>query len=280
MRRIGAIALVLWAGLAFGPEAQAKPKHQPLKCKAGYGRRAVWVPKRIDGRVVRRHGRIVRVKVRRCVKDADAEAVVSRSAPGRHPHQSDDIAASGDPDRPGHHDHHHNHRHHDHHTTASASASASASPPPVTGDPVVVAVGDIARPPDCAPDCEQSATAALAQTFNPAAVLVLGDNQYEEPHEGIDSYSDYMGSYDLTWGRDFNSIVHPVPGNHEYLGSDAAGYFAYFGGSASRPTRRTATTHSTSAVGTSSRSTPIAPTKGARMRSTEEHIGPNGVAPV
>ena len=93
-----------------------------------------------------------------------------------------------------------------------------------------MAVGDIARPPGCAPDCEQSATAALAQTFNPAAVLVLGDNQYEQSHEGSDSYSDYMGSYDLTWGRDFNSIVHPVPGNHEYLGPNAAGYFDYFGG--------------------------------------------------
>ena len=53
---------------------------------------------------------------------------------------------------------------------------------------------------------------------------MLGDNQYDS---GSDS--EYMGSYDLTWGHDFNSIVHPVLGNHEYLTSGASGYFQYFG---------------------------------------------------
>ena len=107
--------------------------------------------------------------------------------------------------------------------STSATSAATSRVAAVTGDPVVVAVGDIARPPGCAP-CEQSATAALAQTFSPTAVFVLGDNQYDSG-----SYSEYTGSYDLTWGQDFNPIVHPVPGNHEYLTSGAAGYFQYFG---------------------------------------------------
>ena len=97
--------------------------------------------------------------------------------------------------------------------TAAATVQPSTSP----GDPVVVAVGDIARPPGCSP-CEQTATAALAQTFNPNAVLVLGDNQY---NSGL--YSEYTTEHALSWGRDFNSIVHPVPGNHEYVTSGSGG---------------------------------------------------------
>lgn len=111
--------------------------------------------------------------------------------------------------------------------SASATSATAGPVQPSTspGDPVVVAVGDIARPPGCSP-CEQTATAALAQTFNPNAVLVLGDNQY---NSGLDS--EYTAEYALSWGHDFNSIVHPVPGNHEYLTSGASGYFTYFGGS-------------------------------------------------
>ncbi|MGA9859797.1 MAG: hypothetical protein WBQ18_18175, partial [Solirubrobacteraceae bacterium] len=100
--------------------------------------------------------------------------------------------------------------------SASATSAATGTVGAVTGDPIVVAVGDIAQPPGCSAPCEQSATAALARTFNPAAVFVLGDNQYDSG-----AYSEYTGSYDLSWGQDFNSIVHPVPGNHEYLTSGA-----------------------------------------------------------
>ncbi len=217
MRRIGAMALVLWAGLAFVVGAQAKPKHQPLKCKAGYARRGVWIPKRVHGRIVRRHGRIVRIKVQRCVRTPKPKPASPVPPPAGTPTTPTTSQPPVTPTGPSP------------TTTTISSPTPPPPPPPVTGDPVVVAVGDIARPPGCAPNCEQSATAALAQAFNPAAVLVLGDNQYEEPEEGVDSDNDYMGSYDLTWGRDFNSIVHPVPGNHEYLGSDAAGYFTYFG---------------------------------------------------
>jgi hypothetical protein len=119
--------------------------------------------------------------------------------------------------------------------SASATSTATATVQPSTspGDPVVVAVGDIARPPGCSP-CEQTATAALAETFNPNAVLVLGDNQY---NSGL--YSEYAAEYALSWGRDFNSIVHPVPGNHEYVTSGAAGYFQYFGQATANPDNNT-----------------------------------------
>ena len=117
-------------------------------------------------------------------------------------------------------------------TASNASGSGSATSAPTGtvassggsgGDPVVVAAGDIARPPGCNP-CEQSATASLTQTFSPASVFVLGDNQYDSG-----TYSEYTGSYDLSWGHAFNPIVHPALGNHEYGTSGAAGYFQYFG---------------------------------------------------
>jgi hypothetical protein len=121
-------------------------------------------------------------------------------------------------------------------TAGNASGSAPATsgtkgPIGLPADPVVVAAGDIARPPGCAPNCEQSVTAALARTFSPASVFVLGDNQYDNG-----SFAEYegTGAYNSTWGV-FNPIVHPVPGNHEYGTPGAAGYFQYFGQAVANP---------------------------------------------
>jgi acid phosphatase type 7 len=114
-------------------------------------------------------------------------------------------------------------------SNGSGSASATSAPAGPVGaptDPVVVAVGDIARPPSSCTtpsSCPQYATESIAQSFHPTSVFVLGDNQYDS---GL--LSEYTGSYALSWGV-FNPIVHPVPGNHEYLTSGAAGYFDYFG---------------------------------------------------
>ena len=300
MRRIGAIVLVFWAGLAFVMGAQAKPKHQPLKCRAGYSRRTVSIPKRVHGRIVRRHGRIVYVKVQRCVKTPKRKPTSPASPPAGtptsptapqppgtptgtspsptspgssapvntalptitgSPTQGSTLSASigawtnaptsyayqwqrcntgGCQNLTGQTSSTYLLGSSDAGSTvrvsvtaqnASGSASAiSAVTSTVTsnggssGDPVVVAVGDIAQPPGCSP-CEQAATATLAQSLHPNAVLVLGDNQYDDG-----SFSEYTASYDLTWGQDFNAIVHPAPGNHEYSTSGAAGYFEYFGG--------------------------------------------------
>jgi acid phosphatase type 7 len=90
----------------------------------------------------------------------------------------------------------------------------------VVRDPTVVAVGDIAR--RISPSSSQRATARLAASLDPDAVIVLGDAQYD-----VGAYADFMSSYDPTWGRLF-SRTRPVPGNHEYLTAHAAGFFRYF----------------------------------------------------
>jgi hypothetical protein len=64
-----------------------------------------------------------------------------------------------------------------------------------------------------------------------AAVLPLGDIQYEDG--SLDKFS---ASYAPSWGR-LKSITHPVPGNHEYLTADAAGYYSYFGAAAGDPAK-------------------------------------------
>lgn len=101
---------------------------------------------------------------------------------------------------------------------------------------VVVAVGDIACPPDDSDfnggngteqRCRQSATAALAAAAQPQAVLLLGDLQY--PNGSLERFK---ASFDRSWGA-LLPITHPVPGNHEYETKGAAGYFDYFGPQAS-----------------------------------------------
>ncbi|MDP3157447.1 MAG: metallophosphoesterase [Archangium sp.] len=90
---------------------------------------------------------------------------------------------------------------------------------------VVIAAGDIAEGDGAAPQL----TATLVEQHHPAAVLVLGDAQY--PNGKLE---DFQRSYDPAWGR-FKNITWPVPGNHEYWGSEAGGYFAYFGARAGDP---------------------------------------------
>lgn len=90
---------------------------------------------------------------------------------------------------------------------------------------VVVAVGDMA----CSPadrtaqnTCQQQATSTLATQLGPAAVLTLGDEQYE-----TGSFFQFRHSYAQSWGP-LRPLTFPVPGNHEYETPQAAGYFRYF----------------------------------------------------
>ncbi len=90
----------------------------------------------------------------------------------------------------------------------------------------VVAVGDIA----CAPgyevtptQCQHAATARLATSLDPDAVIALGDLQYESGEE-----SDFQDSYSKSWGS-LLPLTRPAPGNHEYSSPTAEGYFDYFG---------------------------------------------------
>jgi hypothetical protein len=73
------------------------------------------------------------------------------------------------------------------------------------------------------------ATAQLALSLAPTAVLTLGDNQYEDGTLG-----QYWASFDPSWGP-LRGIMHPAPGNHEYQTRNAEGYYAYFGDAAGPP---------------------------------------------
>jgi acid phosphatase type 7 len=99
-----------------------------------------------------------------------------------------------------------------------APINSKASPINSKGDPVIAAAGDIAcDPSDASPgdesiskeNCRMQATSDLLVGRNLAAVLPLGDNQYE-----VGSLAKFQQSYASTWGR-LLAITHPVAGNHE-----------------------------------------------------------------
>ncbi len=109
---------------------------------------------------------------------------------------------------------------------------------PLSAQVTVVAVGDIACDPadtaynggaGTATRCRMLSTSDLALSLSPAALLLLGDNQYENG-----TLAKFQASYDPSWGR-LKAITHPVPGNHEYQTPGAAGYYAYFGAAAGNP---------------------------------------------
>ena len=111
--------------------------------------------------------------------------------------------------------------------------------PPVTGTKIAAA-GDIACDPGSssfnngqgsALNCRQLATSDLLVGAGYAAVLLLGDIQYEDG-----AYSKFLDSYDKSWGR-VKSITKPAPGNHEYQSGNADGYYQYFGAAAGDPAK-------------------------------------------
>ena len=107
------------------------------------------------------------------------------------------------------------------------AGSSSAAPRLIddtSGDPLIAGAGDIACPGGSSitpTGCHHRATASLLAGAD--KVLTMGDNQYEDG-----ALRDYVAAYDPTWGQ-HKSITAPVPGNHEYHQSGAAGYFDYFG---------------------------------------------------
>lgn len=101
----------------------------------------------------------------------------------------------------------------------SGAAADTAESVAANRSVVVAAVGDIS-PPRMG---DQRATARLTRSWNPKAVLVLGDLQY--PSGGL---ADMRRYYNPTWGT-LKARTKPVPGNHEYRQRHARGYTAYFG---------------------------------------------------
>ena len=131
----------------------------------------------------------------------------------------------------------------------AASASFEPASSHASGDPVIAAAGDIACDPidkpynegqGTAKACRQVFTSSILTGAGLAAVLPLGDDQYE-----CSGFLAYQQAYDQTWGQ-LKSITDPVTGNHEYFtsgGTDcdtsgtAAGYFRYFGSAAGDPSK-------------------------------------------
>jgi acid phosphatase type 7 len=104
-------------------------------------------------------------------------------------------------------------------------------------DPVIAAAGDIA----CDPEseffnsgngtgnlCRQKETSDALVRDRLAAVLALGDTQYENA-----PLFKFQQSYEPSWGR-VKPITRPVVGNHEYFDGSGdpagSGYFDYFNG--------------------------------------------------
>jgi hypothetical protein len=106
--------------------------------------------------------------------------------------------------------------------TTAGSVAPPATTPRRGSAPVVAAVGDIAPPGSGG----QRETSDLALSWDPTAVLMLGDMQYKDG-----DLAHIRKYYDPTWGR-LKAITHPVPGNHEYHTGGAGGYFSYFGSQA------------------------------------------------
>ena len=85
---------------------------------------------------------------------------------------------------------------------------------------VLAGAGDIC---DYTPeDCRRTSDVVIG--LDPLAAFVAGDNVYNHG-----SLAQYNERFDPTWGR-FKPLILPVPGNHEYWTTGAAGYFDYFNG--------------------------------------------------
>ncbi len=108
-------------------------------------------------------------------------------------------------------------------TCASPRASKHAV---ASGDPVLIAAGDIAS-------CASSGDEATAQLLDalPGDVALLGDDAYESG-----TAAEFSNCYDPTWGRR-KADTHPAPGNHDYVTANGAGYYGYFGAAAGDPAR-------------------------------------------
>lgn len=104
----------------------------------------------------------------------------------------------------------------------SALLLAQTVPSPVKASPAstvkVVAVGDIAGEWP-----EDEATAKLAESLNPGAVILLGDLAYL-----VGAPDEFERFFAPTWGR-LKDKTLPSPGNHDHGTEKLRGYCDYFG---------------------------------------------------
>ncbi|HET7105224.1 MAG TPA: metallophosphoesterase [Candidatus Acidoferrum sp.] len=89
----------------------------------------------------------------------------------------------------------------------------------------LVGAGDIVG---CSDLAAAEATAKLIDAI-PGTVFAAGDLAYQRG-----TYEEFIKCYGPTWGR-FKARTRPTPGNHEYYGAPANGYFRYWDGQAGDP---------------------------------------------
>ena len=108
--------------------------------------------------------------------------------------------------------------------TSGPTVVPSATPTqPTTGGFEIIAAGDNRTDLN---GIQATAKLILARPGDP--VLDVGDDTVNGSTALYNSY------FNPTWGQ-FKSRIWPVPGNHEYETSGAAGYFAYYGSRAGTP---------------------------------------------
>ena len=101
--------------------------------------------------------------------------------------------------------------------TSTPTLSSSPTSTLSAGDAIFVGAGDIAS-------CDNNNDELTAQLLDSilGTVFTTGDNVYDNG-----TFTQYTNCYDPTWGR-HKARTKPIPGNHEYNTSGAAGYFQYF----------------------------------------------------
>ena len=111
--------------------------------------------------------------------------------------------------------------------SAKKQETSKASPHQDPNTFVLVGAGDIAW---CGNLTGAEATAKLIDKI-PGTVFAAGDLAYDKG-----TYEEFEDCYQPTWGR-FKNRTKPTPGNHEYNGSDASGYFRFWGKQAGDPAK-------------------------------------------
>jgi acid phosphatase type 7 len=104
---------------------------------------------------------------------------------------------------------------------AGSKAVSKKSPDTFT----LVGAGDIVG---CSDLSGAEATAKLIDAIS-GTVFAAGDLAYQRG-----TYEEFQKCYGPTWGR-FKARTRPTPGNHEYTGASATGYFRYWDGRAGEP---------------------------------------------
>jgi hypothetical protein len=103
---------------------------------------------------------------------------------------------------------------------------------PGPNDPVLVGAGDISS---CTQENDvltgQLIDGVVAGATGEVVVFTAGDNAYENA-----SIEEFQQCYEPAWGR-HKARTRPAPGNHEYHGGNADGYFQYFGAAVGDPSQ-------------------------------------------